>query len=130
MHRLVSGSGDGASVRVAAPGAFRLQRYGLNGNLLHTVEPSVDWFPSGQETFTPHRTRMERPSPRINEIEVGSLRDTTGVVRFNQVSTGRRALVVAYELELRDVGDVQVIGMRRPDRIRSRGGERMTVRQR
>lgn len=68
MHRLVAGAGDGASVWVAAPGAFRLQRYDLEGNLLQTVEPSADWFPTGQGTDWPHRTRMFRPSPRINEI--------------------------------------------------------------
>lgn len=68
MHRLVAGAGDGASVWVAAPGAFRLQRYDLTGNLLQTVEPSADWFPTGQGTDWPHRTRMFRPPPRINEI--------------------------------------------------------------
>jgi hypothetical protein len=68
MHRLMAASGDGASVWVAAPGAFRLQRYDLQGNLLQTVEPSVDWFPPGQGTDWPSRTRMFRPSPRINEI--------------------------------------------------------------
>lgn len=68
IHRLVAGGGDGASVWVAAPGAFRLQRYDLDGKLLQTVEPSADWFPPGQGTDWPHRTRMFRPPPRINQI--------------------------------------------------------------
>lgn len=77
MHRLVAGSGDGTSVWVAAAGAFRFERYDLQGNLLQTVEPSVDWFPTGQGTDWPSRVQWaatwERkmisssvmPSPRL-----------------------------------------------------------------
>lgn len=65
---------DGASVWVGHETRYRIEHWGINGDLLGVVEREVEWFPVGSGSYLP--TPEEAPPPQM----VGVYEDPSGLL--------------------------------------------------